>query len=89
MQADSVPGESSLTRLQAPAFCLYPHKAFLLSRQRENKRSQLLLIRPHWLWEFPGGLAVKNLPADAGDTGSGPGLGTKIPHAVEQQASAP
>ena len=27
---------------------------------------------------------VKNLPVDAGDTGSGPGLGTKIPHAMEQ-----
>ena len=24
---------------------------------------------------FPGGAAVENLPANAGDTGSGPGLG--------------
>ena len=24
---------------------------------------------------FPGGAAVENLPADAGDTGSSPGLG--------------
>ena len=27
---------------------------------------------------------VKNLPANAGDTGSIPGQGTKIPHAAKQ-----
>ena len=27
------------------------------------------------LWGFPGGAVVKNLPANAGDTGSSPGLG--------------
>ena len=27
---------------------------------------------------------IKNPPANAGDTDSVPGLGTKIPHAVEQ-----
>jgi len=27
------------------------------------------------LWSFPGGSVVKNLPADAGDTGSNPDLG--------------
>jgi len=32
----------------------------------------------------PGGLVVKSLPANAGDMGSIPGPGTKIPHAVEQ-----
>ena len=26
-------------------------------------------------WGFPGGAAVENLPANAGDTGSSPGLG--------------
>ena len=30
---------------------------------------------------FPGGTVVENLPANAGDTGSSPGPGTKIPHA--------
>ena len=41
------------------------------------------------LWlslEFPGGAVVKNLPANAGDTGLSPGLG-KIPHATEQWSS--
>ena len=27
------------------------------------------------MWGFPGGAAVENLPANAGDTGSSPGLG--------------
>ena len=31
------------------------------------------------LWDFPGGLVVKNSLANAEDTGSVPGLG-KIPH---------
>ena len=26
-------------------------------------------------WDFPGGAVVKNLPADAGDTGLNPGPG--------------
>ena len=26
-------------------------------------------------WGFPGGTVVENLPANAGDTGSSPGLG--------------
>ena len=30
---------------------------------------------------FPGGAVVENLSANAGDTGSSPGLGAKIPHA--------
>ena len=28
-----------------------------------------------FMWGFPGGTVVKNLPANAGDTGSCPGLG--------------
>ena len=35
-------------------------------------------------WDFPGGPGVKNLPSNAGDTGSIHGQGTKIPYAVEQ-----
>ena len=35
------------------------------------------------MWCFLGGSVVKNLPANAGDTGSIPGPG-KIPHASEQ-----
>ena len=31
---------------------------------------------------FPGGAVVKHPPANAGDTGSIPGQGTKIPQAM-------
>ena len=34
--------------------------------------------------DFPGGPVVKNLPSNAGDTGSASGRGTKIPHAAGQ-----
>ena len=34
--------------------------------------------------EFPGGPVVKNLLSNAGNTGSIPGQGTKIPHATGQ-----
>ena len=35
-------------------------------------------------WDFPGGPVVKNLPYNAGDAGSIPGQGTKIPRASGQ-----
>ena len=35
----------------------------------------LLLIRINTFCCFPGGAVVKNLPANAGDMGSNPGLG--------------
>ena len=34
--------------------------------------------------DLPGGPVVKNPPSNAGDAGSIPGRGTKIPHAAEQ-----
>ena len=52
-----------------------------------------LFSSPHFLQDdankklykgFPGGAVVENLPANAGDTGSIPGWGTKIPHATGQ-----
>ena len=36
------------------------------------------------LEDFLGGPVVKNPPSNAGDMGSIPGRGTKIPHAMEQ-----
>ena len=35
----------------------------------------MLLFLKIQLWGFPGGAVVENLPANAGDTGSSPGLG--------------
>ena len=37
---------------------------------------------------FAGGPVVKNPPSKAGDVGSIPGLGTKIPHASGHSKSA-
>ena len=37
------------------------------------------------LWDFSGRPVVKNLPSKAGDAGSIPGSGTKIPHAVRPE----
>ena len=37
-------------------------------------------------WDLPGGPVVKNLPYNAGDTGSIPGWGTKIPRVAEEQS---
>ena len=34
--------------------------------------------------DFPGGPVVKNLTYNAGDSGSIPGQGTKVPHAAGQ-----
>ena len=34
--------------------------------------------------DFPGGPVVKSLPTSAGDVGSAPDQGTKIPHAMAQ-----
>ena len=34
--------------------------------------------------DFPGGSVLKNPPCSAGNTGSIPGWGTKIPHSAEQ-----
>ena len=34
--------------------------------------------------DFPGGPVVKKPPSNAGDAGSIPGRGTKIPHAAGQ-----
>ena len=38
----------------------------------------------HTFRDFPGGPVVKNPPPNAGDAGSIPGQGTRIPHAVGQ-----
>ena len=42
----------------------------------------ILFDNKEYLKDFPGSPVVKNLPSNAGDSGSIPGWGTKIPHAV-------
>ena len=42
------------------------------SAERKKKIYPIKIVIP---WDFPGGTVVKNTPANAGDTGSSPGLG--------------
>ena len=44
----------------------------------------LMLFENVFVGDFPGGPVVKNPPSCAGDAGSIPGRGTKIPHAAGQ-----
>ena len=41
-------------------------------------------VKNHLARDFPGGPVVKNPPSNAGDAGSIPGKGTRIPHATGQ-----
>ena len=41
-------------------------------------------VKKNVLWYFPGGLVVKNPPCHAGNMGSIPGQGIKLPHATEK-----
>ena len=43
-----------------------------------------VLIQNNSQGDFPGGPVVKNAPSDAGDAGSIPRQGNKIPHAMGQ-----
>ena len=52
--------------------------------QPENNIKTLSQTKKMRTRDFPGGPVVKNLPSNAGDKGSIPGQGTKIPHAMGQ-----
>ena len=50
---------------------------FIITPYEVKERGRPYLIRDHKTTKggFPGGAVVENLPANAGDTGSSPGLG--------------
>ena len=56
----------------------------LLKKQWVNKEIKKEIKKYLETWDFPGGPVIKNTPYSAGDTGSIPCQGTKIPHAVGQ-----
>ena len=70
--------ESGLTPVTHPLSALPPcysspsSQSFLGLLQQRMPASVTVSTRP---WGFPGGSAVKNLPANAGDAGSSPGVG--------------
>ena len=46
-----------------------------------------IVLKKNYFMDFSGGPVVKNMwSSNAEDTGSTPGLGTKIPHAMGQQS---
>ena len=47
----------------------------IISMQKKHWQNPTALLDKNTQQGFPGGAVVENLPADAGDTGSGPGLG--------------
>ena len=55
----------------------------VLSCQKKNILDQVN-IKIQAFWDVPGSPVVKNRPCNAGDVGSIPGQGARIPHAVEQ-----
>ena len=55
--------------------------AFLYTNKELSEREIKKMIP---FRDFPGGPVVKNPPSNAGDVGSIPGRGTKIPHAMGQ-----
>ena len=71
--------ESKLGKIESNNFEKSSHlnSSFIYS---ESERSEACFKRA--TWGFHGGRVVKNPPSNAGDTGSIPGWGTKIPRAV-------
>ena len=53
-------------------------------RPRHGKSKTTSFLGFNSFRDFPGGPVVKNLLCNAGDVGSIPGQGTKIPHALKQ-----
>ena len=43
-----------------------------------------IFLMIQWLRDFSDDSVVKNMPSNAGNTGTIPGQGTKVPHAMGQ-----
>ena len=64
-------------KIQREPHCTGMFMDSLSSSGRKGKTTQTDFIEVllRYNWGFPGGAVVENLPANAGDTGSSPGLG--------------
>ena len=60
------------------------HSVDMFKTYNSKQASKMIMIKLTWVRDFPGGPVVKNPPSIAGDTGSIPGWGTEIPHALGQ-----
>ena len=54
---------------------LINEKSVISNHKVALKISSYISYQTHIIGGFPGGAVVENLPANAGDTGSSPGLG--------------
>ena len=65
---------------------LHIHPKFLCLRANADKAETVEISKKKQICfrDIPGGPVVKNQPSKAGDTGSIPSQGTKIPHTAEQ-----
>ena len=70
-----------INRLHQKHAGIYQKYTIQTSLHLRATETDSLAVEP---WDFPGGPVVKNLPCNAGDVGSIPGQGTKIPHDTKQ-----
>ena len=61
-----------------------PSNEILYNKLKKYSHIWNVLSQERKYWDFPAGLVVKNPPSNAGDVGSIPGQGTKIPHDMGQ-----
>ena len=61
------------------SYAIYISRNFIFDLKNQTLNGG---IKKEQEWDFPGGPMVKNPPSNAGDAGSIPGRGTKIPHAT-------
>ena len=68
--------------LSVHEFIYYPASFTKIFKSPQTIRMKENMHEDNRSRDFPGGPVAKNLLSNAGDTGSIPGQGTKIPHAV-------
>ena len=83
MEQDKLDPHLILYIRQFPNESEYPSLGIKITYASAKKKKKVLRR------DFPSGPAVKNLPCNAGDMGSIPGLQTKIPQAAGQQRGCP
>ena len=68
--------------LSVHEFIYYPASFTKIFKSPQTIRMKENMHEDNRSRDFPGGPVAKNLLSNAGDTGSIPGQGTKIPHAM-------
>ena len=69
--------------MQVPVIFFYVFLNMYLQDKFLEELSQIMFLNVSVFWDFPGGPVVKNPPSNAGNSGSIPGLETKISRATK------